>query len=807
MYHVTGTAITVSLLYLISLLFYRIGIYSLSLHRKIWNSLLALAFLFTALAGIFMALQVNYKWDIPFIKTILRWHVEVGICLGLIGIFHFIWHISYFGKIFAKASSSSETKSFNTVTPSLIRSNLFVVGFTSTSVQFLLMREILNISGGYELISGVFLGCWLIASASGAAIAGRSALNDIRKINVIFSLSPFISLFLMIFLSGVLSETGETPSFFVSIIFTILFLVPFCLVSGFTFVKLLTAARESGCLDYGRSFSIETIGGIAAGLLISLLTSGFMNTYELLLIIILLTVAYSILTWYIENRVTKILVKLSFAVLLSIVIIWDPDILFRQLLLPGINVTETRDTHYGNITKGEYSGESSTYYNQRLLAYNDDAVEREEDIHYALLQRPDPQNIILISGYAGSHLKEISKYHVKKIIYVERDPELVRTVSALPDKGTAQLLVESRDAYRYVRGKGESADAVILLLPPPSTLSLNRYYTTEFFSAVKQRLFAGGVFICSPGPGENYLNREAVNLYSSVYNSLSIVFRHVRPVVGNKFYFIASDEEISVAFCSLAAKRGIINTYVGPDYLSDDLIERKSAEAVSVLNTGIRQNTASFPVACFHFQSYNISKSLNEKIPAIILLVLAFALPLLAVKRRNLIMYFSASALAGFEILILLTMQLTAGNMYQFTGIILAAVMAGLAAGAGTEIRFLNSVPVRWKAFILMVLYIGIAFSFDLITDIKVIPVTIILILLLALLPSYLTGHIFRELTGSGTTGSVAASVYSADLAGSALGFILISGLVIPAIGMKASVFFLAIMIFAGILFGTNRNK
>ena len=34
--------------------------------------------------------------------------------------------------------------------------NLFIIGFTSTSVQLLMMREILNISGGYELMTGYF---------------------------------------------------------------------------------------------------------------------------------------------------------------------------------------------------------------------------------------------------------------------------------------------------------------------------------------------------------------------------------------------------------------------------------------------------------------------------------------------------------------------------------------------------------------------------------------------------------------------------------------------------------------------------
>ena len=66
-------------------------------------------------------------------------------------------------------------------------------------------------------------------------------------------------------------------------------------------------------------------------------------------------------------------------------------------------------------------------------------------------------------------------------------------------EGNAKLIIENRDAFRYIREKGEPADVAILLLPPPSTLSLNRFYTTEFFNDLKERLVTGGVFMCSPG--------------------------------------------------------------------------------------------------------------------------------------------------------------------------------------------------------------------------------------------------------------------------------------------------------------------
>ncbi len=807
MYHILETGITVSLLYLISFSFYRIGFFSQAFHRRVWNLILAVAFIFTALAGIFMALQINYKWNIPIIKIILKWHVEVGACLALTGIFHFIWHLSYFGKIFASSERDGARGNLIATDISTIKQNLFITGFVSTSVQILLMREIMNISGGYELITGVLFGSWLIASASGAAIAGRSGLNNIAKINLIFSLSPFISLFLMILLSGLFKGTGETPSFLVSIVFTFILLLPFCFVSGFIFIKLLSAGREMKNINPGRSFSIDTTGGIAAGIIISLLTAGLMNTYIILLIITLLYIAYTLLTFYIKGNGAKFIVKLAFTALLSLIILSHPDIIFRQLLLRGIRVTDTEDTPYGNITKGEYSGESSTYYNQRLLAYNDDAVEREEDIHYALLQRPDPEKVILISGFPGPHLKEIYKYPVKEVIFIDRDPALVNAAESFAGKGDCLLIAENKDAYRYIRSKGEKVNAVILLLPPPSTLSLNRFYTTEFFHAAKQKLVDDGVFMCSPGPGENYLNRESVNLYSSVFNSLANVFKYVVPVSGNKLYFIASDGDLSVEFCRLAAARGITNTYVSSDYLSDDLTMMKSAEVISAIDRSIRENKASFPVACFHFQSYYFSKNLGEKIPSIILLVIIFAAPVLVVRRRNLMMYFFSSALAGFEIIILFALQLTAGNMYQFTGIILAAIMAGLAAGAGTENKFLRQISL-WKiAIILILFYATLALFFNNLIAVSSIPLTLLIILIATILPSYLTGHIFHNLTFQAGDASIPSRVYSADLAGSALGFILITGVAIPVFGMKASIFFLAALIFAGILFGTDRNK
>lgn len=808
MYHVLGTGLIIITAYTLSYFFYRNGFFSQQVHWKLWNFILAATFLFTALAGVFMALQINYKWNVPLIKSILKWHVEFGAGMAFVGIFHFLWHFSYYTRIFKVSEKLTVSKNAQNLSATDVSISLFLVGFTSSSVQLLLIREIMNISGGYELIAGTFLGSWLIGSAIGSTLAGKSVMNDIKKINLIFSLMPAFSLLLMIVLSGLFFKPGETPSFLSGIIYTFIILVPFCLSSGFAFVKLINFARDINNFVPGKSFSIETTGGIVAGIVISILASGFMNTYKTLLIIIILNFTYVLLTFYTVENIRKIIIKILITALVTAIIILNPDNFFRQKLLPGINVTSSTDTPYGNITKGEYAGEKSLYYNHRLLSYKDDVTEREEDIHYAMLQRANHVNILLISGSLSSHLPEILKYPVRKIIYVERDPVLAEEEkNSLPKESHDKLFIANEDALRFVRNSKDKFDAVIVLLPPPSTLLLNRYYTAEFFMEVKKKLNPEGIFMCSPGPGDNYFNKESVSLYSSIYNSLSGSFENIKPVNGNKLYFIASDSSLSVAFCNLAEERNIKNYYVCSDFLDDELILKKTVEVLALMDPKVRQNRSDYPIACFHFQSYNFSKNMDEKTIALIILILVFAVPVLTFRGRNLLMYFSASSLAGFEIIVLLTLQLSVGSMYQLTGLIVAGLMGGLAIGSGIDIKLLNKFTLKLKVIFLIIFYITMGFTSAYIPLLKNELTAIILIILTAFLPAILTGHLFRELTLIKNGNSKLSETYSADLAGSALGFIFISGLAVPAFGIKVSIFLLALLILAGFLFGSVRNN
>jgi len=71
-------------------------------HRKIWNVLLLLTFLVSCLFGFFLVIQINYNFVMDWFRTVLYWHVQVGISMTIIAVLHILWHFKYFVNIVKK---------------------------------------------------------------------------------------------------------------------------------------------------------------------------------------------------------------------------------------------------------------------------------------------------------------------------------------------------------------------------------------------------------------------------------------------------------------------------------------------------------------------------------------------------------------------------------------------------------------------------------------------------------------------------------------------------------------------------------
>lgn len=71
-------------------------------HRRIWNFTLLLTFLVSCLFGFFLVIQINYDFVMEWFRTVLYWHVQIGISMTLISVFHIFWHLKYFKNLFKK---------------------------------------------------------------------------------------------------------------------------------------------------------------------------------------------------------------------------------------------------------------------------------------------------------------------------------------------------------------------------------------------------------------------------------------------------------------------------------------------------------------------------------------------------------------------------------------------------------------------------------------------------------------------------------------------------------------------------------
>ena len=71
-----------------------------SLHRRIWNFLLLITFLVSGIFGIILSIIISYGIRLSFYSDLLFWHVEFGIGMAIISIFHILWHLNYFKKMF-----------------------------------------------------------------------------------------------------------------------------------------------------------------------------------------------------------------------------------------------------------------------------------------------------------------------------------------------------------------------------------------------------------------------------------------------------------------------------------------------------------------------------------------------------------------------------------------------------------------------------------------------------------------------------------------------------------------------------------
>lgn len=125
-------------------------------------------------------------------------------------------------------------------------------------------------------------------------------------------------------------------------------------------------------------------------------------------------------------------------------------------------------------------------------------------VHPVMSQAKQHDHVLILGGGDGLAANEILKYDdVQDITLVDLDPavtEMAETEPRLLDLNNRSLLndkvtIHNQDAFTYLKETDQVYDVIIVDLPDPNDESLNKLYTEEFYSLVRNHMHPEGAMI------------------------------------------------------------------------------------------------------------------------------------------------------------------------------------------------------------------------------------------------------------------------------------------------------------------------
>lgn len=699
---------------------------------------------------------------------------------------------------------------------------VIALGITTIITQIILLREFLSAFYGNELVIGIILGNWMILTGAGSYIGRCSSkienkINSIGIILIILTIIPPLTVFLLRFLRNIIFGVGMMASVMEILYTSFLLMLPFCILSGFSFTLLsetLSTKYKSNFI--ARVYSWEAFGSLIGGLVFSSVLIYFFETFQSLLLLMFFNI---VVVFVLSRKYNKTAPRIIILVLAIVMLIgesqWKLDVITREFLFRNQEILYYKDTPYGNLTITE-QGEQKNFYENNVLLFSANNPEmNEEVVHYAMVQHPNPKKVLLISGGISGTIDEILKYNIERIDYVEINPWLINIgKSYAPSLLDRRVNVINQDARLFVRNDVDRYDVVLMNIPDPTNAQSNRYYTHEFFQSLKSRLNSGAIISLGLSLSAAYLSEEAKRVKSIIYNTLHASFRKIIIVAGMKDYFIASDNILDIHISRLIEQKGIINIYVNQYYLDDVILEQRNDFILSNLKSSSKLNEDFTPVS--YYQQLLLWLSYFE-INYWIVVVMFTIILIVILSRLNPItagVFTGGFAASSMEIVLLIAFQILYGYVYQMLGIIIMFFMAGLAVGSLYRDKIIRNADIN--------MYIVIQVSIGLYAII--LPFFLLLLKDSALDPGilhtafFLATFIIGVLIGiefsiasclqKGTITSVASSLYGIDLIGSAAGALTITAFLIPLLGIINVCFIIAGLNFvSGAIGFASRNK
>lgn len=755
-----------------------------------------------------------------------------------------------------------------------LRFAILLMGFSFTVTQGLFLRELLVAFFGNELSIGLILGNWLILEAIGSAVLGRLADRWRARDTAFAALQALFAIMLPLCLHLAYSgrslagtSPGEGVGLISILLSSFLIMTPLALVDGAMFAfgcRAYTSLVRQQPDATGRVYALEALGAFVGGVLFTFVFVPHLHALQTALLLSglnLLSAGLLLRSSPRTPRRTKVA-----AIAISLVAIPCASLaalspLAERLqdqansrLWKGHELVFSRNSGYGNVAVIKQEAQY-TFFSDGipiLTAPVPDVALSEEIVHLPMMFLTQPRRALVLSGGLGGVLQELSKYPVAQIDYAELDPLLIETVRRFPtdltlrETSDPRLNLELVDGAMLIKRKArgistrpsEGYDLIIVNLPYPATLQLNRFYTQEFFHAARQVLTVDGILVVTMPGSLTYLGDELRTLNAMLQRTLYAAFPHVRPIPGEVTLWLASlSNELAPGSLDEPIARwqalNIETSMVTASHVHLKLDQRRLDWFQESLSgewpsPPARINRDLQPVGLLYGLSYwnaLFSPAMSRAyallggldLSTVSVPILASFLALAAVARLSrkgtkiaIPALIGATGFAGMtaDLTVIFAFQVLFGYVYQWMVLLVAVFMVGLAAGSLMTARKLSGGsegrPSLLKLEMAHILYwimvpLVLTFLHARMGQQLVITSTQVALPLLNGVAGFLVGAQFplaNELLQqeSETTGRSAGFLYAADLAGAFLGSLVVSVVLIPVLGIVQTCYLVLII-------------
>ncbi|MYL34126.1 polyamine aminopropyltransferase [Pontibacillus yanchengensis] len=354
-------------------------------------------------------------------------------------------------------------------------------------------------------------------------------------------------------------------------------------LTGIELPILIRKANEIGVelnKSTARVLFSDYAGGLIGGLLFVFLLRPQMGMVQSAFVVgcINLVVAL-VIVWLFRHEIKHVKRLVTIGALIGISLVWgvlfgeEQAVSFEKKLYKD-PIIHLEDTAYQRIVLTKEQGDTRLYLNGALQFSSSDEYRYHEPlIHIPMGQAEDRKKVLILGGGDGIAVREVLKHEeVESITLVELDPRMTELANEnfhllQLNKGSLKnekVNIVHQDAFEFMENNDEWYDIIISDLPDPNNESLNKLYTKEFYSLLRNHLNpAGAMMVQSTSPV------FATSVYWTISNTITATGLYTEnvhvdiPSFGNWGFVLASRKPIQIES---------ININVPTEFLTSDMI-------------------------------------------------------------------------------------------------------------------------------------------------------------------------------------------------------------------------------------------